>query len=107
MARRPVGDYGKKGAIRMLRNVRPAVTMSPVMSYEDVVAISDPVERAALADKLMWADHPRRLELRTVRGIALRAALDSGVPADAIAGRLVVTVADLTWMAAPASPAAA
>ncbi len=78
------------------------------MSYEDVVAVSDSVERAALADKLMWADHPRRLELRTVRGIALREALDSGVPADDIARRLVVTVADLIWMAAPApAPAAA
>ncbi|WP_261560735.1 hypothetical protein [Frankia tisae] len=71
------------------------------------MAVSDSVERAALADKLMWADHPRRLELRTVRGIALREALDSGVPADDIARRLVVTVADLTWMAAPAPSSAA
>jgi hypothetical protein len=77
------------------------------MTYEDVVQVSDPVERAAVADKLMWADHPRRLELRTVRGIALREALDSGLQAEDIARRLVVTVADLSWMAAPASPAAA
>ncbi|WP_101836395.1 hypothetical protein [Frankia canadensis] len=77
------------------------------MNYEDVLKVPDPVERAVLADKLMWADHPRRLELRTVRGIALRQALDSGLEAEAIAARLVVTVADLAWMAAPASPAAA
>ncbi|MCK9898176.1 hypothetical protein [Frankia sp. AgB32] len=77
------------------------------MTYEDVVKVSDPVERAALADSLMWADHPRRLELRTVRGIALREALDSGLAPEDVARRLVVTAADLSWMAAPAAPAAA
>lgn len=77
------------------------------MTYDDVLQVTDPVERARLADQMMWADHPRRLELRTVRGIALREALDSGLDAQDIASRLVVTVADLAWMAAPVSPAAA
>lgn len=77
------------------------------MTYEDVIQVPDPVERAVLADNLMWADHPRRLDLRTARGMALREALDAGHDVEEIARRLVVTVKDLNWMAAPASSAAA
>ncbi|ABD11310.1 hypothetical protein Francci3_1935 [Frankia casuarinae] len=78
-----------------------------MMSYEQVLQVSDPLERAALADDLMWADHPRRLDLRTARGVAIREALEAGRSPDDVARRLVVTVADLTWMAAPAASAVA
>lgn len=77
------------------------------MSLEQVLQVSDLLERAALADDLMWTDHPRRLDLREVRGAAIREALEAGRSSDDIARRLSVTVADLEWMTASHSPTAA
>jgi hypothetical protein len=69
------------------------------MSQDELLEIADPVERAGLADELMWTSHPHRTSLRTLRGQAIREALDAGRQATDVAARLRVTVADLQWMA--------
>jgi hypothetical protein len=78
---------------------RVGATIVFVMTQDELLEIADPVERAGLADELMWTSHPHRTSLRTLRGEAIREALDAGRQATDVAARLRVTVADLQWMA--------
>ncbi|MBX6357502.1 MAG: hypothetical protein IRZ05_16825 [Micromonosporaceae bacterium] len=68
------------------------------MSCDEVLEVSDPVERAGVADELMWTSHPRRSALREVRAAAIQQALASGRSVDDLARRLKVTPADIRWM---------
>ncbi|WP_241831134.1 hypothetical protein [Parafrankia soli] len=78
-----------------------------VMSYEQVENTPDPLDRASLADELMWTPHPHRLALRRLRGEAIRASLAAGVPSDRIAATLHVKISDLEWMSRPTATAPA
>ncbi|WP_131747273.1 hypothetical protein [Frankia sp. Cppng1_Ct_nod] len=69
-----------------------------MLSHDEVLAISDPVERAVVANDLIWTDCDRRTSLRTVRNQALREAVDSGRTSQEIAERLCVTENDVSWM---------
>jgi hypothetical protein len=69
------------------------------MSRDELLDIADPVERAGLADELMWTADTHRTTLRALRGKAIREALDAGRQPTDVAKRLRVTVADLRWMA--------
>ncbi|WP_241255407.1 MULTISPECIES: hypothetical protein [Protofrankia] len=79
-------------------------TMSVVLLFDEILAISDPVERAAVAHDLLWEDHPQRVRLRVVRGLAIREAIGLGLAVEEIADRLHVRVPDLTWMSDQAGP---
>ncbi|CAI7978761.1 conserved hypothetical protein [Frankia sp. Hr75.2] len=68
------------------------------MSYEQVENTPDPLDRASLADELMWTPHPHRLALRDLRSDAIRASLAAGIPSDQIAAKLHVKISDLEWM---------
>ncbi|MEX5631762.1 hypothetical protein [Parafrankia sp. FMc2] len=61
--------------------------------------MADPVERAALADALMWTASRQRSAFRGIRAAAIRQALDGGSTADELARRMRVTEADVAWMA--------
>ncbi|OAA24675.1 hypothetical protein UG55_10287 [Frankia sp. EI5c] len=61
--------------------------------------LADPVERAALADDLMWSAHQQRSTLRGIRAAAIRQALDGGSTIAELARRMRVNEADVTWMA--------
>ncbi|WP_322750786.1 MULTISPECIES: hypothetical protein [unclassified Frankia] len=69
-----------------------------MLSHDEVLAITDPVERAVVANDLIWTNCDRRTSLRTVRSQALREAVESGRTSQEIAERLRVTENDLTWM---------
>jgi hypothetical protein len=69
-----------------------------VRTCEEVAAIVDPVERAVIANDLMWDAPAGRRALRTLRAAAVTEALGSGTAADEIAARLSVRPTDLTWM---------
>lgn len=78
--------------------IRDGATMHAVTS-EEVLDVADPVERAGLADELMWTAHPQRSRLRMIRADAIRQALDDGRLPDDVAKRLKVKVDDIGWMA--------
>ncbi|CUU55529.1 hypothetical protein CcI49_12445 [Frankia sp. CcI49] len=61
--------------------------------------VADPVERAALADQLMWTASQQRSALRGVRAAAIRQALEDGSTTAELARRMRVTEADVAWMA--------
>ncbi|ABW10758.1 hypothetical protein MXD62_22545 [Frankia sp. Mgl5] len=61
--------------------------------------VTDPIERAGLADELMWTSHPQRSALRAIRAAAIRQALEGGYAPTDLASRMKVTVADVGWMA--------
>jgi hypothetical protein len=79
-----------------------------VLDVDEVETICDPIERASVANTLLWQDHPQPARLRAVRGGAIREAIDAGLPRDQIAERLRVLAGDLMWMSreewASASP---
>lgn len=74
------------------------------MSRDELSEVADPVDRAVLANELIWGPHPDRTALRTMRAQAIRAALDAGRTPDEVATRLQVTAADLRWMAPVTAP---
>jgi hypothetical protein len=69
-----------------------------VPSHDEVRAIIDPLERAAVANELIWTNCDRRTSLLSVRNQALREAIDAGRTGQEIAKRLRVTEKDLIWM---------
>ncbi|AEH07968.1 MULTISPECIES: hypothetical protein [Protofrankia] len=77
--------------------------MCVVLLFDEIIAISDPVERAAVAHDLLWNDHPQRVRLRTVHGLAIQEAIGRGLAVEEIADRLRVRVPDLTWMSEQAT----
>ena len=58
----------------------------------------DPVERAVVANELMWSSRVRRGEYRKLRAAAVAAAIEAGRPAEEVATRLGVKAADLGWI---------
>jgi hypothetical protein len=77
-----------------------------VTPISDILTVADPTERAKLADSMLWDGQRDARTLRTLRGDAIREAIDEGRAPQEIADLLNVRVSDLTWMtgrsAAPA-----
>ncbi|WP_239313552.1 MULTISPECIES: hypothetical protein [unclassified Frankia] len=69
-----------------------------MLSHDEVLAITDPIERAVAANDLIWTDCAQRTSLRTIRNQALREAVETGRTSQEIAARLRITENDLTWM---------
>ncbi|WP_131772586.1 MULTISPECIES: hypothetical protein [Protofrankia] len=70
---------------------------------DDLHEITDPMARAAEADRLMWILSTHRLDARHIRDKALHEALTAGAtPAD-LAARLNVKPTDIAIMASESS----
>ena len=75
------------------------------MDLATVTVIPDPLDRAAAADALMWAEPSRFTDAREVRRQAVLQAVRVGRSREEVAARLRVQEADVDWMTrVPAEP---
>jgi hypothetical protein len=73
--------------------------ISIVPTWEEVAALPDPLDRAALANDLMWNAPSGRSAYRALRASSVAAAIDAGHSAEEISARLQVKPSDVAWMA--------